>query len=154
MSDAQETLSRLVTTRRTAALGTLHRGEPHVSMVPFAVLADGSALVIHVSRLSSHTSDMLASPRVSMLVAAAESEEMPQALPRITIQADAVQLAGAEADAAREAYLARFPDAAPIVELGDFSFFAIRPVSVRVVSGFGAAATVSAADFSAAARGR
>lgn len=119
-------------------------------MVPFASLRDGSGVVVHVSRLATHTSDMLKSPRVSLMIVAEESGDTPpQALPRITIKADAVQLSGDEADRAREDYLARFPDAAPIFELADFSLFALRPVSVRVVSGFGAAATLTADDFKA-----
>ncbi|MFZ2492276.1 MAG: pyridoxamine 5'-phosphate oxidase family protein, partial [Thermoanaerobaculia bacterium] len=142
--DARTTLLDLVTHRRTASLGTLHRGEPAVSMVPYALLPDGSGLVIHVSRLASHTADLLASPRVSVMIAAAEEEGGdggPQALPRIAIRGDAVELAGDEADEAREAYLARFPSAAPIFELGDFLLIAIRPESVRVIAGFGAAST-------------
>lgn len=147
---ANSTVSDLITKRRTAALGTLHHGAPQVSMVPFAVLADGSAVVIHVSKLSAHTADMQASPRVSMLIASAEEGDLPpQALPRITIDGEAHQLTGVDADAARAAYLARFPDAAPISGLGDFSLFAIRPAAVRVISGFGRAMTISAEDFAA-----
>jgi hypothetical protein len=37
-------------------------------MVPFALLPNASAFVIHVSQLSSHTKDMVESPRVSLLV--------------------------------------------------------------------------------------
>ena len=46
-----------------AALGTLRRDEPFVSMVPYALLADG-ALVVHVSRLATHTRDMEEHPGV------------------------------------------------------------------------------------------
>jgi len=52
-------LASLVHRRTAAALGTLHAGAPVVSMVPYAVLPDGSAFVIHVSRLAAHTKDML-----------------------------------------------------------------------------------------------
>jgi len=50
----------LLRRRSTAALGTLHDGAPFVSMVPYAVLPDGAAFVVHVSRLAGHTKDMLA----------------------------------------------------------------------------------------------
>lgn len=40
---------------------------------------------------------------------------------------------------ARAHYLGRFPDSAQTFELGDFSLFALRPVSARLVAGFGRA---------------
>jgi heme iron utilization protein len=131
--------------RRIASLGTLHQGEPFVSMVPYAVLPDASGLVVHVSGLSAHTGDMLASPRVSVMIAAADAPDaLAQALPRVTIQADAVPIAASDPGhgAARAAYLARFPHAARIFELPDFSLFVIRPVSLRLIAGFAQARTL------------
>lgn len=149
MNDAaRDTLRSVLHDRKTAALATLHQGEPAVSMVPFAVW--NGALVIHVSGLSSHTNDMLASPRVSVLVAADEATAAPQALPRIAVRAMATPLSGEEAEGARDAYLSRFPEAEPIFALGDFTLFALRPDSVRVIAGFGAAFTITGADFATA----
>ncbi len=152
MSTARQTLAELVNSRNTAALGTIHHREPRVSMVPFALLPDASGVVIHVSRLAAHTADMLATPRVSLMISAPERRDVPaQALPRVSIQGDAHQLID-RTDAARAAYLARFPDAATMFDLADFSLFVIEPVSIRVIGGFGEAATLSAADFAAVLR--
>lgn len=121
-------------------------------MVPFATIPSG-ALVIHVSGLSSHTADMRAHPRVSVLVVDADQQaEMPQAVARVTIQGDAEQL---DADSsgyeeARNAYQSRFPDATAIFDLGGFSLFAIRARSARVIGGFGSATTITAEDFAEA----
>jgi putative heme iron utilization protein len=153
MNPAQRTLRDLVQAQRIAALGTLHHGEPFVSMVPFAPLAAAPGIVIHVSGLSSHTGDMLASPRVSLMIAAPETPDVPvQALPRVTMQGDAEQIMDSAPGytAAREAYLARFPHAAGIFELPDFSLFVILPVSIRVISGFGRASTLGPDAFAAA----
>jgi heme oxygenase (biliverdin-IX-beta and delta-forming) len=142
----------LLRTQRIAALGTLHEGEPYVSMVPFAILAQTGELIIHVSRLSSHTQDMLDSSRVSLLVVAPDSPEtLAQALSRITIQGQAEQYLPSDPrqPPAREAYLARFPQAAAILELPGFSFFAIRPVSARFIGGFAQALTLEAEEFAA-----
>jgi heme iron utilization protein len=142
-----EALRSLVQGQRIASLGTLHDGEPYVSMVPYAVLPDGSGLVIHVSGLSAHTSDMAASPRVSVMIMAADAPgALAQSLPRVTIQADGERLAatGAGHGPAREAYVARFPHAARIFELPDFSLFVLRPVSLRLVAGFAQAVTLPA----------
>ncbi len=135
-------LRHLLAARPVAALGTLHQGEPAVSMVPFVLPAGHAAPLIHVSALAPHTRDLQQHPRVSLLVMAELAEGMaPQALPRVALQADAQLLVrdSAEYAAAREAYLARFPDAAVTFGLGDFSLVALQPVSARLVAGFGRA---------------
>ena len=139
-------LAALIRDRRTAALGTLHGGAPFVSMVPYAVLPDGAAFVVHVSKLAGHTKDMTADPRVSLLVTQSEGEGVPaQALARVSIQGEAHDMPkGSEAEqACREAYLARFPEAAPLTDFADFSFFAIRPSQARFVAGFAQAMSVT-----------
>ena len=141
-ADDARLLRALLSTRPVGALGTLHGGEPAVSMVPFVLPAGAMRPVIHVSALAPHTRDMQAHPRVSLLVMAEPGDGVsPQALPRVALQADAAFLPreGAEHAAARAAYLARFPDAATTFELGDFSLVALQPVSARLVAGFGRA---------------
>ncbi len=146
-------LRELLAGRLTAALGTLHSGAPYVSMVPFALLADGSAFVIHVSRLAAHTNDMLTDPRVSLLITGAERADLsPQVLPRVTILGTARQISGdsPEYSRARQAYLSRFPEASPIFSLGDFSLFLVTPTEVRWVAGFAQARSLSPAAFARA----
>ncbi len=132
--DTARKLRRLLERRPVAALGTLHRGEPAVSMVPFVLPREGISLIIHVSALATHTRDMQEHPRVSLLVMAEPDDATP-------LQADAAMLPreGAAYETARAAYLARFSDAAPMFELGDFSIVALQPVSARLVAGFGRA---------------
>lgn len=141
-----QTLRELLRTQHVAALGTLHKGRPYVSMVPFAMLPDGSGFVIHVSQLAAHTKDMLLSPHVSLLVVAPPAPEVPaQALARVTIQGRAVQYAGATEGhaAAKAVYLSRFPGSAELFTFSDFSLFAIWPDSIRFVGGFAQATTLS-----------
>lgn len=148
-SDFAHVLRQLVRGRKVAALGTLHGGRPFVSMVPFAVAADG-ALVIHVSKLAAHTRDILKSPEVSILIAESESsEKMAQALARVTIQGRARVRERDHRDyaAARAAYAERFPDAAPLFDFSDFKLFVVRPLSARLIAGFGQAVTIDAAEF-------
>ena len=155
-ADDAHSLRALLSTRPVGALGTLHGGEPAVSMVPFVLPAGGTAPVIHVSALAPHTRDMQAHPRVSLLVMAEPGAGVsPQALPRVALQADATFLSrDGEAHAtARAAYLARFPDAATTFELGDFSLVALQPVSARLVAGFGRAHALVGAALTAWLRG-
>jgi hypothetical protein len=141
-ADTAQTLRRLLDTRPVAALATLHRGEPAVSMVPFVLPPGATRLLVHVSALATHTRDMQEHPRVSLLVMDEPNRATPpQALPRVTLHADAVSLPrrGTDYESARAAYLGRFPGAAPMFELGDFSIVALEPVSARLVAGFGQA---------------
>jgi hypothetical protein len=142
-------LRQLLLTQRVAALGTLHRGEPAVSMVPYALLPGTGQFIIHISRLATHTADVLDHPRVSLMVMAEPSPaDGVLALPRATVSGDAELLAdGPERDAARAAYLARLPDSAPLFDFGDFGLFAIRPRAVRHVGGFGRAYSLTAERF-------
>ena len=146
--DLAQSLRSLLETQRIASLGTLHQGEPYVSMVPFALLPAGVGFVIHVSRLAAHTKDMLATPSVSLMVMAPQSPDVPpQALARVTIQGDAVQYGDSAADhaEAKHIYLSRFPQSSTTFELSDFSLFAIRPRSIRFVGGFAQAKTLTPA---------
>ena len=146
--DNARSLRHLLETRPVAALATLHGGDPAVSMVPYALLPRGGGFVIHVSRLASHTGDMLAEPRVSLLISAGEQPgASPLALPRITLLGTARPLAhdAPEYPAARQAYQARFPDAAAMFNLGDFSLFLIVPSEARWIAGFAQARTLTPA---------
>ncbi len=141
-----ESLRTIILPQANAALGTLHDGQPFVSMVPFAVMPDGKGFVIHVSGLAAHTKDMLAHPTVSLLVMAPQSPDVPpQALPRVTVQCEARKIDDDHAfyAAARTAYLQRFPEAEMMMALGDFSFFVLAPLAVRLVGGFAQAASLT-----------
>jgi putative heme iron utilization protein len=111
-------------------------------MVPFILPAGETHLLIHVSGLATHTRDMLEHARVGLLVMAdIGGPWSPQALPRVALQADATPL---DRDSesygqARAHYLGRFPDSAQTFELTDFSLFVLRPLSARLVAGFGRA---------------
>jgi heme iron utilization protein len=146
-AELSERLAQLLRQRSTAALGTLRAGAPYVSMVPYAISADASGFIVHVSTLAAHTQDMLADPRVSLLIAEAEGGgKSPLGLARVSVQAMAQRVApdAPRLPEFRSGYLARFPDAEQMFGFGDFSMFLIRPASVRFVAGFGQAHSVSA----------
>lgn len=147
-------LRRLLDAQLVAALGTLHHGEPQVSMVPYALDAAGD-LFVHVSALATHTKDMLTHPRVSLLVTDEAHAGMPQARPRATLTGDAAPLARDSADyaAARALYVARFPQAEPIFDLGDFTLFRVRLVAARLVGGFAQASSLAGEALATALRG-
>ena len=157
MNSAQASaLRELLDAQPIASLGTIRQGDPWVSMVPFALLRDPVRFVIHVSGLAAHTGNMLEAPRVSLLVMEPESAgSSPQARPRVTIQGIAEQqAAGSKTSiAARDAYLERFPDTSETLDLHDFSFFSIRPLSARFIGGFAQAFTLTPEHLETSMRG-
>jgi heme iron utilization protein len=145
-------LKSLIQQQPVAALATLHKGEPAVSMVPFAVMPSGQ-LVIHVSRLATHTQDMQITPAVALLITAhPESAQTPLALPRVSIQGTVHPCPKDSPDyaTARSVYLARFAEAEELFSFTDFSLVMITPTSVRYVAGFGRAMSLTPERFSAA----
>ena len=139
-------LRQLFQAQVIGSLGTQDAGQPYVSMVPFAVIADEPAFVIHVSALAAHTRHMLADPQVSLLVVMPPLPGVsPQATARVTIQGEATRAAEStpEHEQAKEAYLERFPESAQTFELTDFALFVIHPTTIRFIGGFAEAKTIS-----------
>lgn len=139
-------LQALLHSQRVASLGTVtDDGVALVSMVPFALEPQLRCFVIHVSGLAAHTCNLEARSRVSLMVMRSEVPGEPvHDLPRVTFDgsADIPDRESERWQACRAAYLARFPEAEPMTELGDFRFVAIEASSARQVAGFGAARTI------------
>ena len=145
--NAQEStlLRHLLLHQPVAALATLHRGEPAVSMVPFAWHLQNHCVIVHVSQLATHTQDMREHDAVSLLVTGSLSQvDTPLALPRVSITgiAQGVDQESVLYAQARETYLTKHPDAEPLFGFADFSLFQIIPKNLRFVAGFGRAMVV------------
>jgi hypothetical protein len=147
MQSAQlDILRSLLTDRRTLALSVIVEGEPVIGLLPFAALADRHALVVHASRLARHTRGLVDGAPFDALV---HEPDLPGADPlqlkRATLRGRVRAAGEGEAlhETARAAYLGRFPEAAPISALGDFSFFVLEVEAGRLVTGFGGAATIT-----------
>jgi hypothetical protein len=151
MFTAAETsaLLELLRSQPIGALGTLHKGEPFVSMAPYALVPGLNGFTIHVSSLASHTKDMIESAAVSMMVTAIPRPGgLPQSLARATFQCQAHRCTEEypHYEAAKHGYLSRFPQSEPIFGLGDFSLFMLAPRYMRFVGGFAQASTVMAPE--------
>jgi putative heme iron utilization protein len=150
--DASESLAlrSLLTTQPVASLSTLHKGEPAISMVPFAMLPEGRGFVIHVSQLATHTRDMQSDPAVALMVMAPPgTADSPLALARVGIQGRARPCApeSPEYGATRACYLAKLPQSEALFSFADFSLFIIDVRSARFVAGFGRAMSLTARQF-------
>ncbi|GAA6143489.1 pyridoxamine 5'-phosphate oxidase family protein [Hydrogenophaga sp. 5NK40-0174] len=144
-------LRDLLSRRRTGALGTVGEdGLPFVSLVPYAIDTDSGSLVIHISGLAAHTRNLERCADASLMVSEHEPEDGSpvHALPRLTLQVRATTPAQPSPahTTARSSYLDRFPDAAPMTELGDFRFVTLTITGARQVAGFGAARSLGARE--------
>lgn len=131
---------------RQGALATLMpgSGDPYCSLVNVASLPDGSPVLL-ISRLAVHTKNILADPRVSLM--------LDERAPGDPLEGARIMLAGTaeeardDADLLKRRYLAAHPAAEDFVGFKDFSFFRIVPTGVHLVAGFGRIVDLAPKDF-------
>ena len=135
--DAGRLARSLLRRSRQGALATLMpgSGDPYCSLVNLASHPDGSPILL-ISRLALHTRNILADPRVSlMLDERAEGDPLEGA--RIMLAGRAEEAGGEAVALLRRRYLSAHPSAEAFVDFGDFSFFRIMPTGTHLVAGFG-----------------
>ena len=121
---------------RQGALATLMAGvgDPYCSLVNVASYPDGSPILL-ISRLAIHTRNLLADPRVSLMLDE-RVEGDPLEGSRIMLSGHAEEITS-KREIARQRYLNAHPTAEVFVDFKDFSFFRIRPTETHLVAGFG-----------------
>jgi putative heme iron utilization protein len=128
---------------RSGALATLMAGTggPYCSLVNIATAADGAPLLL-ISRLAVHTKNILADPRVSLMLDERKPGD-PLEGARVMLMGRAV---ATDDPAARRRYLARHPEAEMFAGFADFGFYRIELSGAHLVAGFGRIVDLSAAD--------
>lgn len=138
----------LLRSTRAGTLATIDRntGHPFASLVNVATDVDGSPLIL-VSRLSTHTANLEADGRASVLLAAGGKGD-PLAHPRLTALGAFARVARESAEQARvrRRFLARHPKSELYAGFGDFSFWRMTVASAHLNGGFARAADLKAAD--------
>src|SRR5690348_8993362 len=133
---------------RAGTLGTLDRntGHPFASLVNVATDVDGSPLIL-ISRLSTHTANLEADGRASVLLAETGKGD-PLAHPRLTALGVFARVQRDSADEARvrRRFLARHPKSELYAGFGDFSFWRMTLASAHLNGGFARAADLRATD--------
>ncbi|MDX8151326.1 DUF2470 domain-containing protein [Patulibacter brassicae] len=148
---AAEEARTIVAATKTGTLASLSEdGTPWASMVAFATLADGRP-VLMVSTLAEHGRNLEREQRASLsVVTAGEEGADPLDNGRVTLAGVAERVEGAEAEAARAAYVAAVPPAALFSTFGDFSTWVLRVDRVRWVGGYGRMDSVTTEQYLAA----
>jgi hypothetical protein len=146
--EPQAVAKELLRTTRAGTLATLDRntGHPFASLVNVATDSDGSPVIL-VSRLSTHTANLEADGRASVLLAAAGKGD-PLAHPRLTLLGAFVHVGrdNTHEPRLRRRFLARHPKSELYAGFADFSFWKLETISAHLNGGFARAADLKAAD--------
>jgi hypothetical protein len=146
--DGRSIANTLLRATRAGTLATIDRntGHPFASLVNVATDIDGSPLIL-VSRLATHTANLEADGRASLLLAA-NGRGDPLAHPRLTVLGTFEQIVRtAEAEPRiRRRFLARHPKSELYAGFGDFSFWRLSVTSAHLNAGFARAADLTGED--------
>jgi putative heme iron utilization protein len=141
--DPRQAAKRLLREGRSGALATLmpSSGDPYCSLVNVATAASGAPLLL-ISKLALHTKNILADPRVSLMLDE-RKEGDPLEGARVMLMGKAVVTTD---PAARRRYLVRHPEAEMFAGFADFSFYEIELTGAHLVAGFGRIVDLKPAD--------
>ena len=141
--DPKAAAKKLMREARSGALATLmvESGDPYCSLVNVASAADGTPLLL-ISRLALHTKNILADPRVSLMLDERKLGDPLQGA-RVMLMGHAAKT---ESEDARRRYLARQPEAEMFAGFGDFAFYEVKLKGAHLVAGFGRIVDLKADD--------
>lgn len=133
----------LLRTTRAGALGTLdrHTGHPVTTLVNVATDTDGAPLIL-VSGLSSHTANLRADGRASVLLASSGKGD-PLAHPRLTVLG---RMVPSDDPRIRQRFLARHPKSALYADFPDFTFWRMEVAAAHLNGGFARAGDMAGSE--------
>ena len=142
VSLAKQALQFLRSTRSgvLSTLSTKFAGYPFGSVAPFVLDHSGQPIIL-ISTLAEHTHNIMANPKVSLLVFA--NEDDLQASSRLTLLGEATIIEKQDVNL-RARYLRYLPQAASYFDTHDFSFYRIKIAQARYIAGFGKMGWLSA----------
>jgi putative heme iron utilization protein len=132
--DPRAFAKKLLREGRSGALATLMAGsgDPSCSLVNVATAADGAPLLL-ISTLAIHTKNILADPRVSLMLDERKVGDPLQGA-RVMLMGTAAATADAEV---RRRYLTHQPEAEMFAGFADFAFYRLVLNGAHLVAGFG-----------------
>src|SRR5919106_6008177 len=131
-AERARTLVHLGRAGTLATLSRRHPGHPFASIMPYAIDAQGRALLL-ISTMAMHTQNLQADGRASLLVAQPDWAGDPLAAGRVTVMGEARPLPPDDRASARDAYLARHENARYWADFDDFGFWRLAVTDVYFV---------------------
>ena len=141
MSLALEAKQFLRSTRSgvLSSLSIKFAGYPFGSVMPFVLSHDCQPIVL-ISTIAEHTKNIIANPKVSLLVFAG-AEDL-HANGRLTLIGEATQIEKDNADLMAR-YCRYFPESTGYLAMHDFQFYRINIAQARYIAGFGKMSWIS-----------
>ncbi len=130
-----------------STMSVKHPGYPFGSVMPYVVDDSGSPIVL-ISQMATHTKNLRANPRATLLVAGQSGSSLGAA--RISVMGDIVRVEASDEEGVAALYLNAYPEARQWVGFGDFGFYRMTVIDVYLVKGFGVMGWVAASDYAAA----
>lgn len=151
--EAASKCREIATRARSATLATLAKdpaGYPYASLVAVAWDGFGRPLLC-ISALAEHTKNLALRREASLLVVepAADGTD-PLSVGRVTMIGPCEPIAEEDRADARTRFLEAVPSSATYVDMRDFAWYRIEPVSLRYVGGFGRMTWIDGARYRAA----
>jgi putative heme iron utilization protein len=134
---------------RIGTLSTLslkQHGFPFGSVMPYGLDENGRPVFL-ISTMATHTQNLQADPRSSLLVTQPGASGDPLGASRVTLLGKVVPIPEPDVAEARKFYLARYANSKSWVDFEDFSFYRMDVMDVYNVGGFGVMGWVSAAEY-------
>ena len=146
--EARATLARLLSLGHAAlAFTDPATGTPGISRIAFARDPEVGPLTL-ISSLTQHHGALLAHPDCAVMLGEPGAKGDPLTHPRLMIRARACFVAADDParPALRARWLERAPKAGLYIDLADFAFVRLSPVSALLNGGFGRAYRIDLAD--------
>ena len=128
-----------------ATMSKKHPGFPFASVMPYALMPDGSPIFL-ISSMAMHTKNIHGDPRATLLVQQGDGSD-PLGAGRVSLMGKVELVSEEEKPLARETYLQAHPNASNYIDFGDFNLFKLNVVDIYFVGGFGIMGWVEADRF-------
>ena len=130
-------LKRLFESQPLKVLATHSKGQPYTSLVAFAAAEDLKALYFATGRATRKYRNLLADPRVSLLVdnRANRPSDFRRAT-AVTVLGEAAELSGKDAEKCAQTYLARHPQLEAFLATPACALFSVRIHGYYLVTRF------------------
>lgn len=138
----------LMRTGLKGALATIEAGSghPYVSLVTVATAMNGTPIVL-ISNLALHTKNAQKDPRASLLFDGTSPQGDPLAGGRLSVIGQLEKIVDqSEAQAVKQRFLARHPEAEMYAGFADFGFYGLRVERAHFIGGFGRIVDLKAED--------
>lgn len=142
----------LLQSERVLSLAVLRDGAPYVGLLPYVLIPDFSAVIVHASRLALHSAGLTDGAPFSVLIHAPDLPAGdPLQIGRISLHGtvETVRRDSRDHAVGKDLYVRRFPASARTFGLADFQLYRLNFEGGRYVGGFARAQSLGPKDIRA-----